>query len=160
MPEQDQEKTEKKIEEKFAFAPGSSQTALDRYHAQRRKQAEYYPTNPSYRDYDPSKAPRISLVTEQFPERSVRHVYRSGGKRKPTLTLPADWAIAMGIDYINPKNGNNTVLAEFSADKESIVIRRMRPPIEMSQPVDYELFAVDSDAEAQAAEEENDRKKN
>jgi hypothetical protein len=91
----------------------------------------------------------------------VRHVYRSGGKRKPTLTLPADWAMAMGIDYINPKNGNNTVLAELSADREVITIRRMRPPIEMSQPVvDHELFTmtVDSDEFAEALEESNERK--
>jgi hypothetical protein len=85
----------------------------------------------------------------------VRHVFRSGGKRKPTLTLPSAWADALGLDLKNKHNGNDTIMMELSADRESITIRKMRPPIEMSRPVDAEvLFAVDSDAAAEAAEEE------
>jgi hypothetical protein len=54
---------------------------------------------------------------------------------------------------MNKENGNDVVLAEFSADREaSITIRKMLPPIEMSRPVDAEVFAADSDAEAQKAE--------
>jgi hypothetical protein len=155
------EQTEdKSLEERFSFPPGSSQPRpLEKYQAQKRKEPEYYPT-PTTPAYNPDNYRlKIGLATEVCAERSVRHVFRSGGKRKPTLTLPSAWADALGLDLKNKHNGNDTIMMELSADRESITIRKMRPPIEMSKPVDAEIFAADSDAAAEMLEDSSSGQK-
>jgi hypothetical protein len=164
--EAEQQEPEKTEEEKFSFPPGSSLTALER---ERRSsptpEPEYYPspTAPAYNpaDYDNSRV-KISLATEVCAERSVRHVFRSGAKRKPTLTLPQDWADAMSLDLANKDNGHDILMAELSADRTEIRLKKMEPPPGMRAPVtdapvtavDNILVPVDSDAAAQAAEAE------
>jgi hypothetical protein len=68
------------------------------YHAKKPYDPEYWPSTTTV--YNPDKdRVRIGLATEVCAERCVHHVYYSGGKRcQPTLTLPHDWADALGLD--------------------------------------------------------------
>jgi hypothetical protein len=160
---QDQEKTEKEFDiskEKFSFMPGSSLTQIER--AQNRaptKEPECYPS-PTSPAYDPSKpTTKVSLVTDVFAERCTRHVYASGRDKIPTIYLPKSWMMAWGIDWINKKNAHDIIRLEMSADREEIRIKRVPNPDGMKKPVDYELFAADSDEEAQMLEVESERTK-
>jgi hypothetical protein len=150
--------TSEQIDEKFSFPPGSSLKAIERnIHSQKTKEPEYYPT-PTTPAYDPSKQQvKISLSTDVFAERSNRHVYPSGTKRKPTFTMPQDWADALGLDIENKENGHDMVTMELSADRTTVTIKKMEPPEGMRRPVGARLFAVDSDAAAEAAEREHEQ---
>jgi hypothetical protein len=137
-------------EEKFSFPPGSS---LPKPKTKPTPEPEYWPssTTPAY---DPSShGIKISLATEVLAERCTRHIYRSGSKGQPTNTYPPHFMHALGVDYEHPENGNNIIIMELSADRTQITIKRMQPPPGMTQPVDANIFAVDSDGAAQAAEE-------
>jgi hypothetical protein len=145
----EQQETDKEIDMKFSFPPGSSQWPLDKYHAARRKIEIAEETLSARPDCAEVK---IGLSTEVFPVRIRRRIYRSGGKRKPTQSWPESWMLALGIDYKNKDNANDEIIAELSADRKTITIQKAPPSEGMRKPVNYELFEVDSDRAAELAE--------
>jgi hypothetical protein len=149
--------------ERFAFAPGSSVPAFERnVNAPRRKKPkdDVYPTltapiaPPSEYYNDPSIGIKIVPADRSFPERSDRKVFRSGAFKQPTTTWPVSWMASMEIDYEHPENGHNVIQWELSADRKEIRGRKRPAAPGMEKPVDAAIFAVDSDAAAEAAEAE------
>jgi hypothetical protein len=150
-------KTLKEIQERehFAYPPGSSQRPLDKYHSARRKiemAEESLSARPDFLAAVTPSDVKIGLVTDRFPVRIRRRIYRSGAKRKPTNSWPTSWMYALGIDWENKDNANDEIIAELSADRKTITIKKAPMPPGMQKNVDYELFTADSDAAAELEE--------
>jgi hypothetical protein len=149
-----EQKNEKEIEEEeiiinpddFSFKPGSSIKPLHRYHTQQRK-IEMAEESLSARP-DIASEVKVGLVTDLFPVRIIRKIYRSGGKKKPTNGWPTAWMRVLGIDYEHPENGHNVMMWELSADRKEIRGRKMPAPPGMEKSVDARIFEADSDAAA------------
>ena len=147
--------------ERFSFAPGSSQTALQKYQSARRKEIDVTPSPPA--------APailggdwKVTLADRITKERCSRRIQAGGTYRKPYINLPEEWILWWYPNYRDRKDIAPIVDLEFSADKSMITIRK-RPPAEGMEKSIYDddhvpkVFPADSDEEAEALEREREK---
>jgi hypothetical protein len=162
-----EQESEKEIEEEikaesFSFPPGSSQTALQKYHSARQKR-ERVDVTPS-----PPSAPaqiddwKVTLADRITKERCSRRIQAGGAFRKPYINLPEEWVLWWYSNYKDKKDIAPIVDLEFSADKTRITIEKRGPAEGMKKSI-YdddipEVFPADSDEEAEALEREKEEK--
>ena len=158
-------KSENEIQERFNFKPGSSQTALQKYHAAQRKKIDVTPSPPA----SPPQIGdwRITLADKATKERCSRRIQVCGHNRNtPSINLPEAWILWWYSNYKDKKDVVPLVDLEFSADKSTITIRK-RPPAKGMEKSIYdddnnlrtEVFAADSDEYARKLEDEQQEQK-
>jgi hypothetical protein len=164
MAEEESEKEiEEEIQERFSFEPGSSQTALQKYHSARRKRIDVTPSPPAA-PAQIGEQWKITLADRITKERCSRRIQVGGTFRKPYINLPEEWVLWWYSNFRDKKDIAPIVDLEFSADKNTITIRK-RPPAEGMEKSIYdddnivtEVHEIDSDKAAELDEIEREEK--